>query len=51
MTTWVMDRVRLAFSFSTLLYIGDVLLNLLIAATGIALFMIGMRFLGLIIRT
>ena len=45
MTTWVMDCVRLAFPSSTLLYIGDILLNLLIAASGIALFMIGVLFL------
>jgi hypothetical protein len=46
MTTWVVDRVRLAFPSSALPYIGDVLLNLLIVGSGIALFMIGIRFLA-----
>jgi len=48
MTTWVMDRVRLAFPSSALPYIGDIILNLLIVASGITLFMIGVRFLSLL---
>ena len=46
MTNWVMDRVRLAFPSSILPYIGDIILNLLIVAGGIILFMIGVRFLA-----
>ena len=45
MTTWVIDRVRLAFPASALLNIGDIILNLLIVASGITLFMIGVLFL------
>jgi hypothetical protein len=46
MTTWVMDRVRLAFPSNALLNIGDIILNLLIVASGITLFMIGVLFLA-----
>jgi len=46
MTPWVMDRVRLAFPSSGFLYIGDIILNLLIVASGIILFMIGVLFLA-----
>ena len=46
MTTWVMDRVRLAFPSSALPYIGDIILNLLMVAGGIILFMIGVLLLA-----
>jgi hypothetical protein len=46
MTTWVIDRVRLAVPASALLNIGDIILNLLIVASGITLFMIGVLFLA-----
>jgi len=46
MTTWVIDRVRLAFPASALLNIGDIILNLLIVTSGITLFMIGALFLA-----
>jgi hypothetical protein len=46
MTTWVIDRVRLRFPSSALLNIGDIILNLLIVASGITLFMIGVLFLA-----
>jgi hypothetical protein len=46
MTTWVIDRVRLAFPSSALLNLGDIILNLLIVASGITLFMIGVLFLA-----
>ena len=39
MTTWVIDRMRPTFPL-----IGDILLNLLIAASGIILFLIGFSF-------
>ena len=45
MTTWVMDSVRLAFPSSALL-IGEIILNLMIVASGIILFMIGVLFLA-----
>jgi hypothetical protein len=41
-----MDRVRLTFPSSALLHIGDIILNLLIVASGITLFMIGVLFLA-----
>ena len=46
MTTWVADRVLLAFASSAFLHIGDIILNLLIVASGIILFMIGVLFLA-----
>ena len=46
MAAWVVDRVRLAFPSSGFLYIGDIILNLLIVASGIILFMIGVLFLA-----
>jgi hypothetical protein len=46
MTMWAMGRVRLAFPSSALLNIGDIILNLLIVASGITLFMIGVLFLA-----
>lgn len=46
MTTSVIDRVRHAFPASALLNIGDIILNLLIVASGITLFMIGVLFLA-----
>ena len=46
MTTWVMDHVRIAFASGAVHHIGDITLNLLIAASGIALFMIGVLFLA-----
>lgn len=41
MTTWVMDRMRPTFP-----YIGDIILNLSIVASGITLFLIGFLFLA-----
>ena len=46
MTTWVMDHARIAFASGAVQHIGDITLNLLIAASGIALFMIGGLFLA-----
>ena len=46
MTIWVMDHVRSVFASGAAQYIGDITLNLLIAASGIALFMIGVLFLA-----
>jgi hypothetical protein len=41
-----MDRVRLALPVSAFLNIGDIILNLLIVASGITLVLIGVLFLA-----
>lgn len=46
MTTGVMDHVRIEFASDAVHHVGDITLNLLIAASGIALFMIGVLFLA-----
>ena len=46
MTTRVMHHLRLAFPPIALMYIGDILLNLLIAVSGVIMFKIGILLLA-----